>query len=78
MNVGALPQLVTTIDEISLNRDIKLFIKLTKEKYEQLGKYFYSPIFSFIMKNLMIKRRKYCYVGKWGGSINLATGDFRL
>lgn len=76
-NVGALPQLAATRDELNLSNDIRLFTHHTKEEYIQNGREFDSPLFDFTMKNFMVKRHEYCYAGKWGGSLNMATGEFR-
>lgn len=76
-NVGALPQLAATRDELNLSKDIRLFTKHTKEEYVKKGSEFDSPLFDFTMKNFMVKRHEYCYAGKWGGSLNMATGEFR-
>lgn len=76
-NVGALPQLAATRDEENLSNDIRLFTKHSKEEYVKKGSEFNSPLFDFTMKNFMVKRHEYCYAGKWGGSLNMATGDFR-
>lgn len=76
-NIGALPQLAATRDEENLSNDIRLFTKHSKEEYVKKGSEFNSPLFDFTMKNFMVKRHEYCYAGKWGGSLNMATGDFR-
>ena len=75
-NVGALPQIAATRDEFSLSKDIRLFTKHSVEEYVHSVDDFDSPLFKFTMKNFMVKRREYCYAGKWGGSLNLATGIF--
>ena len=72
-NVGALPQLAATRDELNLSNDIRLFTHHTKEEYIHNGREFDSPLFDFTMKNFMVKRHEYCYAGKWGGSLNMAT-----
>lgn len=76
-NVGALPQLAATRDEVDLSKEIKLYTKHTTEQYNSIGSEFDSPLFEFTMKNFMKKRKEYCYAGKWGGVLNIATGDFR-
>lgn len=76
-NVGALPQLAATRDELNLSNDIRLFTKHTKEEYIRQGGEFASPLFDFTMKNFMVKRHEYCYAGKWGGVLNIFTGEFR-
>lgn len=75
--VGALPQVAATRDELNLSKDIRLYTRHSREEYEAKGREFNSPLFDFTMKNFMVKRREYCYAGKWGGSLNMATGDFR-
>lgn len=76
-HVGALPQLAATRDEINLSKDIRLFTSHTKEEYVKRGSEFDSPLFDFTIKNFMVKRHEYCYAGKWGGVLNLGTGEFR-
>ena len=73
-NVGALPQLAATRDEINLHKDIRLFTKKTKEEYMQLGESFDSSLFRFTMKNFMVKRKEFCYAGQWAYVLNLSTG----
>ena len=73
-NVGALPQLAATRDEINLHKDIRLFTKKSKEEYMQLGESFDSPLFRFTMKNFMVKRKEFCYAGQWAYVLNLSTG----
>ncbi|MFS2923950.1 radical SAM protein [Bacteroides sp. 90-K9/2] len=76
-NVGALPQIAATRDELNLSKDIRLLTQHSKEEYVRKGNEFNSPLFDFTMKNFMVKRYEYCYSGKWGGSLNMATGEFR-
>lgn len=73
--VGAPPQLAVTRTSGSL--PIKLFTKLSSEKYYKLGEKFKSPLFDFTFKNFQVKRNEYCYAGKWSGVLNLATGELR-
>lgn len=75
-NVGALPQIAATRDEFSLSKDIRLYTKHSVDEYTHVVDDFDSPLFKFTMKNFMVKRKEYCYAGKWGGSLNLATGVF--
>lgn len=75
-NVGALPQIAATRDEFNLSKDIRLFTKQSANDYLHSVDDFDSPLFKFTMKNFMKKRKEYCYAGKWGGSLNLATGIF--
>ena len=76
-HVGALPQVAATRDEQDLSKNIRLYTHHTREKYETKGREFKSPLFDFTMKNFMVKRHEYCYAGKWGGSLNMATGEFK-
>lgn len=76
-NIGALPQIAATRDEFNLSKDIRLFTKHSAQEYLHSVDDFDSPLFRFTMKNFMKKRKEYCYAGKWGGSLNLATGEFR-
>ena len=65
-HVGAYPQIAATRDEINLSNDIRLYTKHTKEDYVASVSDFKSPLFDFTMKNFMVKRKEYCYAGKWG------------
>lgn len=76
-HVGAYPQIAATRDEINLSNDIRLYTKHTKEDYVASVSDFKSPLFDFTMKNFMVKRKEYCYAGKWGGTLNMSTGVLR-
>ena len=34
-----------------------------------------SPLFDFTCKNFMVKRKEFCYAGKWSAKLNLGTGE---
>jgi len=72
--LGALPQLAATRDEINLHRDIRLFTSHNNNEYLKKGMEFNSPLFEFTMKNFMVKRKEFCYAGKWTYVLNLSTG----
>lgn len=76
-NIGAIPQLAATRKEVVLSKDVKLYTSLSADEYLRVGETFQSPLFQFTMKNFMVKRKEYCYAGKWGGSLNLANGEFQ-
>lgn len=76
-HVGALPHVAATRDEQNLSKDIRLYTRHTRDEYEAKGREFDSPLFDFTMQNFMVKRHEYCYAGKWGGSLNMATGEFK-
>lgn len=73
-HIGALPQLAATRDEINLHSDIRLFTRYSKDEYMQLGEQFDSPLFRFTMQNFMVKRKEFCYAGKWSFVLDLSTG----
>lgn len=73
--VGAPPQVAATRDErVS---PMQLLTALSNKGYRKLGKKFNSPLFNFTLKNFMVKRKEYCYAGKWSSVLNLATGEMR-
>ena len=53
-NVGAIPQIALTRDEMS--DEIKILSNLSRESYYKLGESFYSPLWNFTNKNFLIKR----------------------
>lgn len=73
-NVGALPQVAATRDEIDLTKKHKLFTKHSEKEYKIIGDSFKSPLFNFTMANFMVKRTEFCMAGKWSYVLNLATG----
>mgnify|MGYP000973816053 CR=1 FL=1 len=73
--VGAPPQVAATRNERT--SPVELLTALSKKEYSELGKKFDSPLFNFTLKNFMVKRKEYCYAGKWSGVLNLATGEMR-
>ena len=72
-NVGAMPQIALTRDEMS--KEIKIFSKLSKEEYFALGSGFDSPLFDFTNRNFKQKQTKFCYAGEWSFRLDLTTGD---
>lgn len=73
--VGAPPQVAATRNEKT--SPVELLTTLSKNEYHKLGRQFNSPLFDFTLKNFMIKRKEYCYAGKWSCVLNLATGEMR-
>lgn len=74
-NIGALPQVAATRDELS--SEIKILTKHTDKEYYEIGKKFDSKLFDFTMKNFMKKRCEFCYAGEWAFALNLATGELK-
>lgn len=74
-NVGALPQVAATRNELS--KKISLLTKLTYDEYKKIGDTFHSPLFDFTMKNFMVKRKEFCYAGDWSFALNLCTGELK-
>lgn len=75
--IGALPQVAATRKEHNLENDVELYTSLSREDYEKKGDEFQSPLFKFTMKNFMVKRKEFCYAGKWSFVLNLQTGIMR-
>lgn len=73
--VGAPPQIAVTRNAETL--PITLHTNLSKKEYHNLGRKFNSPLFDFTLKNFDVKRKEYCYAGKWSGVLNLGTGELR-
>lgn len=76
-HVGAPPQVAATRKEIDLKSNVELYTSLTKDEYTKKGKEYDSPLFDFTMKNFMVKRKDFCYAGKWSFVLNLQTGIMR-
>lgn len=72
-NVGAMPQIALTRDEMS--DKIKILSKLSRDDYYELGKSFNSPLWDFTNKNFMVKREEFCYAGDWSFRLDITTGD---
>lgn len=75
-NIGAMPQVAATRDEIGSSK-IKLLTNLSQKKYEEYGENFNSPLFKFTMKNFMDQRKEFCYAGEWTFTLNLMTGELK-
>lgn len=76
-HVGAPPQVAATRKEIDLNDNVELYTSLSKRNYLKKGSEFNSPLFDFTMKNFMVKRKEFCYAGKWSYVLNLQSGIIR-
>lgn len=72
-NVGAIPQIALTRDEMS--DEIKILSNLSRESYYKLGESFNSPLWNFTNKNFLIKRNEFCYAGDWSFRLDLTTGE---
>ena len=70
--VGALPQLAATRLEGSTT---SLHTALTFAEYKKIGDTFNSPLFDFTMRNFNVKRKEFCYAGKWSFNLKMKTGD---
>lgn len=76
-NVGAIPQVAATRNELTGNGKMTLMTSYSDEEYKKIGDSFNSPLFDFTMKNFMVKRKEFCYAGDWSGVLNLATGELK-
>lgn len=71
--VGAMPQIAVTRDEAT-NPNIKLHTKGSCDEYKNCVKSFKSKLFDYTLKNFMVRRKEFCYAGKWSFTLNIATG----
>ena len=67
---------------VSVARDenkpgFEILTKLSREDYQKTWGQFDSSFFDFKMSIFNKKRKEFCYTGKWGGILDLATGDLR-
>ena len=71
---GALPHVTVARVE---NKEIPIMTKLSKEDYVKTWSQFNSKMFDFKIKEFGIKRKEFCYAGKWSYILDLETGDLR-
>lgn len=70
--IGALPQLAATRLEGSTT---SLHTSLPLAEYKKIGDTFSSPLFDFTMRNFNVKRKEFCYAGKWSFNLKMKNGD---
>ena len=73
-NFGAFPQVALTRRE---GNDYSIFTKKTESVYFSHGNSYNSPLFDFTCRNFRVKRKEFCYAGKWSFKLDLATGDLK-
>ncbi|WP_342985833.1 radical SAM protein [Clostridium saudiense] len=73
-NFGALPHV--TIPRDMTKNEIVLLSKHNLESFVDTWDTFDSEMLRFKASTWEIKRKDYCYAGKWSGLLNIGTGDF--
>lgn len=63
-----------TVARNTIESNIPILTKLSKEQYNNIWSQFNSPMFDFKMKTFNVKRSEYCYAGDWSLWVNLGTG----
>lgn len=71
-NFGALCQLTIGRDD---NNNRRILTKFSNEDYCKIWSQFDSTMFKFKYDIFDVKRKEFCYAGKWSLYINLANGD---
>lgn len=72
-NCGAYPQLALTRKETGDGR-FDYYTTGTKEDYIKQGFKFESPLFQMTVRNFNVKRKEFCYAGRWSFVLDLGTG----
>lgn len=73
-NFGALCHV--TIPRDMTKKEIVLLSKHTLEEFVDIWGAFDSDMLRFKASTWEIKRKEYCYAGKWSGLLNIGTGEF--
>lgn len=71
--VQALPHITPLRDEAK--DSFSLLTKYNLNTYKRKWKSFHSSLFDFRLKLWGIKRKEFCYAGKWSFCVNIETGD---
>lgn len=74
VHFGTLPQIALTRKE---GKEYEIYTNYSEEKYIEIGRSFNSPLFDFTCKNFRVKRKEFCYAGKWSYKLDLASGDLK-
>ena len=73
--LGALCHVTVARDENVTGYSI--LTKLSLDEYKKIWGQFDSELFDFKIDIFNQKRKEFCYIGKWGGLLNLGTGELR-
>ena len=73
-NFGALCHV--TIPRDMTKKDIVLLSRHTLEEFIKIWGIFDSDMMRFKASTWNVKRKEYCYAGKWSGLLNIGNGDF--
>lgn len=72
---GALPHITVARDNAS--NDKHILTNLSKEEYYKVWSVFNSKMFDFKFSTFEVKRKEYCYAGKWSFTFNLFDGSIQ-
>ena len=71
-NFGALPHITVARED---NTDTKkILTKLSKEEYNKIWSQFDSKMFDYKLSVFLVKRKEYCYAGKWSYILHIGSG----
>ena len=71
-NFGALPHITVAREDNTDNK--KILTKLSKQEYNKVWSQFNSKMFSFKLSTILVKRKEYCYAGKWSYILDIGKG----
>ncbi len=71
-NFGSLPHITVAREDNTDNK--KILTKLSKDNYDKIWSSFDSKMFSFKLSTFLVKRKEYCYAGKWSYFLNIGNG----
>lgn len=74
-NFGALPHITVAREDNTDNK--KILTKLSKQEYNKVWSQFNSKMFSFKLSTFLVKRKEYCYAGKWSYILDIGKGVLR-
>ena len=74
-NFGALPHITVAREDNTDNK--KILTKLSKKEYNKVWSQFNSKMFSFKLSTFLVKRKEYCYAGKWSYILDIGKGVLR-
>ena len=72
--LGVLCHVTVTRDETKIG--FPLMTKLSREEFVRTWSEFDSELFRFKESIFEVKRKEYCYAGKWGFVLELGTGEY--
>ncbi|TXJ35246.1 radical SAM protein [Brachyspira pilosicoli] len=69
---GALPHI--TVARKDNDKDKEILTNFSKKQYNEIWSIFNSKMFSFKLSTFQVKRKEFCYAGKWTYSLNMGNG----